>query len=175
MSSFIFQGRPERLKLSELENSAEDGGLGLVCVATKAESLLLRQSLRVLSRPEETCSRNLGFWLGSFLQETFPHLSQLGPTASSLYPQQYPLHSAVLEAPEEGHICEEFHSRKLQEATTKAIYKSRKRDILLPPKVETKFPLVDYKNLVYPRLAYKILEPESRDILFFHSPWPGVQ
>ena len=44
-SAFIFRGRPERLKLAELENSVERGGLGLICVATKAECLLLRQSL----------------------------------------------------------------------------------------------------------------------------------
>jgi hypothetical protein len=34
------------------------------------------------------------------------------------------------------------------------------------PTVEEKFPTVDYKQLVYPRLAYKILEPESKDVLF---------
>ena len=56
--------------------------------------------------------------------------------------------------------------KKLQEATVKVIYRGRTADVILPPKVEVKFPLVDYKNLVYPRLAYKILEPESRDVLF---------
>ena len=72
----------------------------------------------------------------------------------------------MLEAIEEGLFREDFHPKKLQEATTKAIYTSRKKDVLLAPKVEEKFPQVDFKNLVYPRLAYRILEPESKDILF---------
>ena len=118
----------------------------------------------MLSRPEETCSHHLGFWLGSFLQEAFLHLVQLGPTAPSLY-LRYPLHSRMLEVLEEGRLREEFHPNKLEEVTTKTIYKSRKSYVLLPPKVEENFPTVDYKQLVYPRLAYKILEPESKDIL----------
>ena len=42
LSGFIFRGRQERLKLSDLENAEDQGGLGLTCVVTKAESLLLR-------------------------------------------------------------------------------------------------------------------------------------
>ena len=34
VSSFIFQGRHERLKLAELQNPEERGGLGLTCLAT---------------------------------------------------------------------------------------------------------------------------------------------
>ena len=77
--------------------------------------------------------------------------------------QQFPLHSAILEVLEEG---EEFHPRKLGEATTKSIYRSRTNDILPPPKVQEKYPNVDYQQLVYPRLSYKILEPKSKDIQF---------
>ena len=61
---------------------------------------------------------------------------------------------------------EEYDPKKLGEATTKSIYKARIKDVLLPPKVEEKYPLVDFQNIVYPRLVYKILEPESKDILF---------
>ena len=38
--------------------------------------------------------------------------------------------------------------------------------MLLAPKVQDKFPAVDFKTTVYPRLDYKILEPESKDVLF---------
>ena len=165
ITSFIFQGRQERLKLSEIENSVEKGGLNLTCLTTKAENLLLRQSLRVLARPDETCSRHLGYFLGNFLYETFLHLAQLSPTSQTL-DKQYPLNSAVLEVLEERLIRGEFHHKKLGESTTKAIYKSRASDVLLPPKVENKYPLGDFTNLFYPRLSYKILEPESRYILF---------
>ena len=95
------------MKLSEIENSIECGGLGLTCVATKADSLLLRQSLRILSRPEETCSKHLGHWIGSYLEETFPHLLQLGPSTPALT-SQYPLHSAMLEVLLEGLVRQEY-------------------------------------------------------------------
>ena len=165
MSSFIFQGRHERLKLADLENSLERGGLNLTCVATKAECLLLRQSLRILARPEETCSRHLGFWLGSKLEEHFPHLAQLGPSAPVLLPQ-FPLHRAMLEGLQEGLVRQEFAPDKLDYVTTKKIYQSRAEDIFLPPKVEGKYPDVDFKNTVYPRLKFRILEPEARDVLY---------
>ena len=35
-----------------------------------------------------------------------------------------------------------------------------------PPKVEAKYPRVDFIGLVYPRLAHTILEAEPKDILF---------
>ena len=63
----------------------------------------------------------------------------------------------MLEVLEEGVIREDYHSRKLEEVTTKMIYKNRINDVLLPPKIEDKFPTVDYEQLVYPRLAYTIV------------------
>ena len=43
LSRFIFRGRHDRLKLDELENSCEQGGLGLPNIAVKADSLLLNR------------------------------------------------------------------------------------------------------------------------------------
>ena len=54
----------------------------------------------------------------------------------------------------------------LKTVTTKAIYTSRMKDLLVPPKVESKFPQVNFKELVYPRLQNKVLEVKQRDLLF---------
>ena len=161
-STFIFRGRPERLKLAELQNTKERGGLGLVCVATKAECLLLRQSLRILAQPQADCFLHLGHWLGFALHETFP---QLEACRQALLPR-YPLHKAMLEALEEGLTREEFEPGKLDSVTTSLIYKGRAADIIPAPKIKIKHPGVDFVNLVYPRLAYNILEAETKDILF---------
>ena len=161
-SSFIFRGRPERLKLAELQNPVEKGGLGLVCVATKAECLLLRQSLRILERPASECHLHFGHWLGFALIKTFP---QLEICRRELLPR-FPLHKAMLEALEEGLIREEYDPMKLDITTTSIIYKGRAADIIPPPKVVLKYPSVDFVNLVYPRLGYSILEAEPRDVLF---------
>ena len=50
--------------------------------------------------------------------------------------------------------------------TTKAIYASRMNDFLTPPKVELKFPQVNFKEKVYPRLKNKVLEVKQRDLIF---------
>ena len=165
MSSFIFRGRHERLKLSEIQNPHSKGGLSLTCVSTKSECLLLRQSLRILKRPLQNCTKHLGNWLGSFLKEIFPHLYQQGPVCQALLPQ-YPLHSAMLEVLEEGLTRNEYTPSKLEEVTTQAMYKGRVEDVLPPPKVEREFPGVDFQVLVYPRLSHAVLEPGPKDTLY---------
>ena len=165
LSSFIFKGRHERLKLAEIENAAEDGGLGLVCVATKAECLLLRQSLRILDRPEENCFHHMGYWLGNFLEEPFPQLKSQGPVLSQKQ-QRFPLHQSMLTALEEGLMRQEYDPRKLSEASTKKIYEGRAAYVIPPPKVQAKCPEINFQATVFPRLCYTILESEPRDILF---------
>ena len=114
LSAFIFRGRHERLKLDELENPRSRGGLGLVCVSTKAECLLLRQTLRVLKRKESNCFKHLGFWLGSELHETFPEVTDMGPVCLS----RYPLYKNILAALEEGLVRQEYKPTSLDEATS---------------------------------------------------------
>ena len=165
LSSFIFKGRPERLKLTELENTQGQGGLGLTCIVTKAGCLMLRQSLRILSRPEETCFQHIGYWLGHHLVEAFPELVQLGPSVQVLH-RKFLLHTTMAELLEEGLSRAEYEPGKLGYTTTKAIYKGRIADVLMSPKVEEKFPDVDFPKVVYPRMAFRILEPDSKDVLF---------
>ena len=165
MSSFIFRGRHERLKLAEIQNPHSKGGLSLTCVSTKSECLLLRQSLRIIERPLQNCTKHLGNWLGSFLKEVFPHLYEQGPVCQVLLPQ-YPLHSAMLEVLEEGLTRNEYTPSKLAEVTTKAMYRGRVEDVLPPPKVEREFPDVEFQGLVYPRLSHAVLEPGPKDTLY---------
>mgnify|MGYP001395921831 CR=1 FL=1 len=54
----------------------------------------------------------------------------------------------------------------LKTVTTKGIYTSRITDLLVPPKAEAKFPQVNFRELVYPRLQSKVLEVKQRDLLF---------
>ena len=50
--------------------------------------------------------------------------------------------------------------------TTKAIYTSRMADLLVPPKVEQKFPLVNFPQLVYSRMNHKVLETKQKDVSY---------
>ena len=164
-SAFIFRGRHERLKLADLENTEEEGGLGLTCVATKAECLLLRQSLRILERPDENCYRHIAYWLGNFLDEPFPELKEQGPVVVTMQPR-FPLQKAMLLPLQEGMMRQEYDPSKLDQVTTKSIYEGRAAYIITPQKIQEKFPGIDFPGLVFPRLNYQILEAEPRDILF---------
>ena len=53
----------------------------------------------------------------------------------------------------------------LQTVTTKGIYSSRMKDLLVPPKVELKFPQANFK-LVYSRMNHKVMETMQRDVCY---------
>ena len=221
LSSFIFRGRHERLSLSEIENTCENGGLGLPNISVKADALLIRQMCRILNQPEEGSFRMLGYWLGGELRETgfddnFPELVALGPV-SLVMSRSFPLHQYMLdtfrEAVGRGEVNRDDGpvaalaqhdavlrvgqqaaqlagrgdawdqqqnaaqgdrlvpdappTRKLLKyVTTKAIYTSRMADLLVPPKVEQKFPLVNFPQLVYSRMNHKVLETKQKDVSY---------
>ena len=174
LSKFIFRGRHERLMLSELENDCEQGGLGLPNISIKADSLLLKQTLRMLSLPNEDSFRHLGYWLGAFLTDNFPELLDLGPVSQVMSPR-FPLHQYMLDTLEYGMASQEFEKNNLSTVTTKSIYRSRLEMTAIPPKVEKKFPNVDFQNLVYPRLTHPVLEAKQKDLLFalVHAIYPN--
>ena len=119
VSKFIFRGRHERLMLSELENDCEQGGLGLPNISIKADSLLLKQTLRMLSLPNEDSFRHLGYWLGAFLTDNFPELLDLGPVSQVMSPR-FPLHQYMLDTLEYGMASQEFEKNNLSTVTTKS-------------------------------------------------------
>ena len=157
-SAFIFWGRPERPKLEDIQNPVNNCGLRLVCVATKAESLLLRQSLWILAHPNSDCFSHLGHVLGFKLKETFP---QLESYRQALLPR-FPLHKAKLAALEEGLLREESDPMKLELTSTSIIYKGRAADVIPSPKVENKKHGVDFINLVYPRHPSQMSYPVQK-------------
>ena len=61
---------------------------------------------------------------------------------------------------------QEIRKANLSTVTTKSIYKSELENITTPPKIEKKFPSVNFKDLVYPRLINPVLEAKQIDILF---------
>jgi len=170
LSKFIFKGRHERLMLSELENSPAQGGLGLPNIGVKADCLLLKQMCRMLALPRENSFRFLGYWLGSFLnntgwEENFPELAEIGPVSRTMS-KSFPLHQYMLDTFLEAVGRNEVKETNVKTVTTKEIYASRMEDILLPPKVEVKFPSVNFQELVYPRITNAVLEAKQKDLLF---------
>ena len=112
----------------------------------------------------------LCYWLGSCLRDTgwggnFPELVEIGPVShlilKSFSMDQYML-DKFLEAVGRG----EVKGNNLKVVTTKEMYMSRIEDLLTPPKVEDKFPLVNFQELLYPRIKHPVLEVKQRDLMF---------
>ena len=58
LSRFLFWGRHEKLSLS------------LMRIPVQAQCLILKQTTCILSKPDETSHRHLGYWLGAHLKHT---------------------------------------------------------------------------------------------------------
>ena len=71
----------------------------------------------------------------------------------------------MLEAFMESVVRGEIKNSNVRVVTTKEIYKSRMSSLLTPPKVEIKFPLVNFPELVYPRMNH-VIETKQRDGMF---------
>ena len=87
-------------QLNELENTSENGGLGLPNLSVKADSLLIKQMCRMMNQPNEESFHLMGYWLGWFLRDTgvgenFPELYDLGPVSQKM-PGRYSLHQYML-------------------------------------------------------------------------------
>ena len=86
--------------------------MGLPNIAIKADTLLMKQLCRMLTLPNEDSFRMVGYWLGSFLQDTglgenFPQLAELGPvshTLSKSFPLHQPMFDTFMESVGRGEI-----------------------------------------------------------------------
>ena len=92
-------------------------------------------------------------------------LTEAGPVSNTMS-KKYPLHQYMLDSIMESLSRGEVDKDKLNIVTTKAIYKSRMGDLLDCPKVESKFPQVNFSTVVYPRLKHPMLEAKQKDFLF---------
>ena len=68
IGKFLFRGRITmgRLTLAELSRPEKDGGLGLVNIQNKADSLFLRQTCRMINR-RKSGYRHISYWLGHLM------------------------------------------------------------------------------------------------------------
>ena len=80
--------------------------------------------------------------------------------------KNFPLHQYMLDLFLEAVSRGEIKKTNVKTVTTKEIYLTRMEDILTPPKVEAKFPLVNFQELVYPRIGNAVLENKQKDLMF---------
>ena len=155
---FIWIGKFEKLKMDELKNPLLLGGLNLPCVISKADSLFLCQTCRLLGDSASKEYSHIKYWLGLYIREYFPDMAR-GPHAEMLTPY-FQYMKALLTA---GFILGDIAVTKLKKVTAKDLY-SEFTSTFPPPKVVFKFN-VDWE-IVWKRLQYHVLDPSSREIHF---------
>ena len=69
---FLWRGKLEKLKMDEINNPLLSGGLNLSCVVSKADSLFLSQSCRLLRNIDSKEYRHVKYWLGLYIKEFLP-------------------------------------------------------------------------------------------------------
>ena len=60
--------------------------------------------------------------------------------------RNFPIHQYMLDTFLEAVVRGEVTRSNLKAVTTKSIYKSRMKDLLMPPKVEMKYPLTNFQD-----------------------------
>ena len=158
MGSFLWVGRLERLQIDEVKNSLSDGGLGLPCVSSKACSLFLKQTCRILMDPDSKQYGHVKYWLGLHIREFFPVMA-VGPHAEFVGPYFQHMRLLLVEALTLGDIkLDSFRS-----VTAKKLYEGY-TSTFPPPKVIYKYD-VDWP-LVWERLGAVSLDPLPKEHLF---------
>jgi hypothetical protein len=162
-ATFLWRGRLERLAWQELHGAAHEGGLGLSCVFSRAQSLLANRVCHQLAgggRP----GRHLAYWIGVRLHHAVPELGHLallpGPHAEIAPPFYADLATLLVEVlamdcVDAGHP--EF-------ARARLVYREMVATTP-PPKVEARHPDLPWR-IAWSRLATPGLPRPAVDTLF---------
>ena len=155
---FLFRGKITmgKLKLEELANPTDKGGLGLVDIRRKCAALFLKHTMRMLTR-EDGGWRHISYWLHHHL----PRLSLYDGPRSLESPTG--LHKHMKEVLIE--VMEEKTERELKSMRTKEMYKMLCED-LPSSRLQVKNPGVDVPGLVFPRLVNPVLGVRARFVQF---------
>ena len=65
-------GKILRIALEELKNPPVKGGVGLICIKSMAQSLLLSRLLRLLKSEDSKSVSHVGYWIGELLGDFLP-------------------------------------------------------------------------------------------------------
>jgi hypothetical protein len=147
----LWAGRLERLALDELHSPLHHGGLGISCVATRAEALRVKLACHQLEARGQP-QLHLAYWLGLTLRPQLPALGA-GPHTEIVPPLFQSLGRSLLEA--FGLDCVEVGA--LGAVTSARLYKELTAT-LPPPKIEFKLPGLQWRH-VWSGLATAGLPP----------------
>ena len=158
MFRFLWIGKLEKLKLDEIKNPVSSGGLNLPCVLSKADSLFLTQTCRLLAKPASKQYKHVQYWLGLYAKDHFPEMAA-GPHAEIISPYFKHMKELLISEITVGGI----NVKQLQKVSCKSLY-SGYTSTFPPPKVIYKYD-IDWDR-VWGNMQSAMLEPRGKEILF---------
>ena len=168
--AFVKKGKMEMLALQELCNPREKGGLGVICIRSTADSLFLKQTLRMLCMPGSLQYKYIQYFAGKNLKIADLYTGKHCPVFTPYYQHMVELYKegVVMELCLYCCIDKDCKDNKLK-ATAKEIYAAY-TDTFPPPRVEYKeqFMLVTgvQWQRVWDRVASTMLDPMARETMW---------
>jgi len=143
LRTFLWKGCLERLALKELHRPLSEGGLGLVCVQTRAKALLAKQACHRIASGGKSY-QHLAYWIGVGL---LPNLAP-GPHVD-IPPQHWRDLAKLLK---EVFAMDGVDTQQLEEVTSKDLYKQWMTDPPVP-KVQSRIPDLSWAR-IWTRLSW---------------------
>ena len=159
MYRYLWRGKLEKLALQELHGPVKEGGLGLVDIRTKADSLFIKQACRMLSEPNGRSLSHVKYWIGLYLADYLPDL-RAGPHSERL-PSHYRHFKRLLVEMFEGGFVD---PNQLQRFRVKDLYKEL-TTTLPPPKIVYKYRDLPWET-IWKNINHPVLDVKQRELLF---------
>ena len=154
MIRFLWIGKLEKLKIDEVKNPELSGGLNLPCIMSRADSLFLSQTCRLLRAPSSKQYSHVKYWIGLYVSDLFPDMGA-GQHAEIISPYFQHMKSLLTG----GVILGDIDVKKLKLVTAKNLYHGFS-STFPPPKVIYKYD-VDWVQ-VWTRLQNPVLDMMGR-------------
>ena len=175
MRQFIWRGKLEKPAFSEMCNPVEEGGLGVTCIRSKCDSLLLKQLLRMLEDKEAVHHQHIAFWLGNFIRNyeplsNFPHALRVGEEVDRPLEKETALtmHFTRLlqeyKYGEKNEYFDIFETGNIKFLRAKLLYQFN-TTTFTPPAIIFKRDVPDW-GLVWDRIGSLMLEPRGREVMY---------
>ena len=158
MGKFLWRGWLLRVALDEVKNGCTRGGLGLVCLKSMCDSLLLSQFLRLLKSSDLKSIAHVGYWIGESLGDLIDGID------SPPNPPRIPEYFAFIESlVVQGRISDIITPAGWKKVTNRILY-AEKRQHFPVVKVERESP--SSFSAVWKRISSTLLPSSSHEIVF---------
>ena len=158
VNKFIWMGRFEKLSLTQVINHPSKGGLGVVAIKEKIDSLRISSFIKTLKSTIETPNKlALVYWSSYDLRVVTS--DQKGPRAEN----SHPFFQKTITA-----IKTMLLKAKLDDHSSRCIYLELVKNVKEIPKILCKNPMRDYQT-IFENMNNPILEPKAREHMFFYT------